>query len=394
MPVKYVSKLPFALKTEIEQTYGKHIYTSRDCLLLSREIFKKTKAQVNSNTLRRLFGLVKTTHNPSDATLNILAKFCGYQSWEEVPENYPDGEEEFIPRQYIINFIAGILKELSPSNRSDPTQSTLYKHLILFLSKNPSIARAFQMHLLNMEETNISYFEHFIYLDKINDFYGDGLRKYAVKNSTDEVDLFSYNLLVFRYWLTMETESLNNTYAKISTEKRNNCSDIVLKSLVYAAKLYHAHANNLCAEKAIQEIKRFYLSSSAHVEGNQQLFSFKQNLAQALIFTGHYDEGLYYLELALDNYTELNCSENTDAYQLLSLLKVVSLYQMKQLKAAEKLFEHIQPSQFGFLSKQFCTIIYMSLSLALKSSRPSDKQELSLLIAETGFKRMDQLLNK
>jgi hypothetical protein len=48
------------LEFEIADTFGKNIITSGDCLLLSNDIFDKISFKINSNTLRRFFGVVKS----------------------------------------------------------------------------------------------------------------------------------------------------------------------------------------------------------------------------------------------------------------------------------------------------------------------------------------------
>ena len=66
-----------AIKEEIVNIFGRRIVSSRDCIQLSDEIFHKTKLQLNPNTLRRFFGLVKAAYPPSHSTLTILSKYCG-----------------------------------------------------------------------------------------------------------------------------------------------------------------------------------------------------------------------------------------------------------------------------------------------------------------------------
>src|SRR6476620_7481999 len=72
------------IKKEIQYIFGRQIVSSRDCIQLSDEIFKRTKVQLNPNTLMRFFGLVKAEYPPSQSTLTILSKYCGFQSVDEV----------------------------------------------------------------------------------------------------------------------------------------------------------------------------------------------------------------------------------------------------------------------------------------------------------------------
>ncbi|QJD96984.1 ATP-binding protein [Mucilaginibacter robiniae] len=48
---------------------------------LSIEVSKATKKQVSSSTLKRIFGFAAYNFQPSLYTLNVLAEYCGYESW-------------------------------------------------------------------------------------------------------------------------------------------------------------------------------------------------------------------------------------------------------------------------------------------------------------------------
>ncbi|MEI6946660.1 hypothetical protein V9K67_05615 [Paraflavisolibacter sp. H34] len=74
------------LKHCIQKEFGRKISTANDCIELSEDIFQKTDETLNSNTLRRFFGLVTYYFNPSKTTLNILARYCLFSSFSEVPE--------------------------------------------------------------------------------------------------------------------------------------------------------------------------------------------------------------------------------------------------------------------------------------------------------------------
>jgi hypothetical protein len=60
------------IRNEMEHVFGRTIVSSRDCIQLSHDVFQKTRCQLNPNTLRRFFGLVKATYPPSHSTLTIL----------------------------------------------------------------------------------------------------------------------------------------------------------------------------------------------------------------------------------------------------------------------------------------------------------------------------------
>ena len=58
-----------ALRKELENSFGRKVLSSRDCLQMVDDIYQKTGYTINTNTLRRFFGLVKTDYNASPSTL-------------------------------------------------------------------------------------------------------------------------------------------------------------------------------------------------------------------------------------------------------------------------------------------------------------------------------------
>ncbi|HLG38082.1 MAG TPA: hypothetical protein VI461_00390, partial [Chitinophagaceae bacterium] len=73
-----------SLRKELEHSFGRKIITSRDCIQMVEDIYHKTGETVNANTLRRFFGLVKADYPASVSTLNILSKYCGFNSIDEI----------------------------------------------------------------------------------------------------------------------------------------------------------------------------------------------------------------------------------------------------------------------------------------------------------------------
>lgn len=61
-------------------------WTNKDYLKLSQEISIVSKISISTDTLKRIFGKIKTYksyYNPQDETKNALAIFIGYESWEK-----------------------------------------------------------------------------------------------------------------------------------------------------------------------------------------------------------------------------------------------------------------------------------------------------------------------
>lgn len=60
-------------------------WSNSDYVKLSGLLYRKTSVQISPSTLKRIFGKVKTTERyyPQKATRNALAKYAGYEDWDQ-----------------------------------------------------------------------------------------------------------------------------------------------------------------------------------------------------------------------------------------------------------------------------------------------------------------------
>ena len=77
------------LKLELEKTFNRKISDRGDCEALVQDIYEKTGAVLSYNTLRRLFGLAEF-RKPRESTLDYLAKYCGFRSFNDFSQRYTD----------------------------------------------------------------------------------------------------------------------------------------------------------------------------------------------------------------------------------------------------------------------------------------------------------------
>ena len=71
------------LRYDIEQRFSRPIKTPADFTALSEEIQQVTKQHISTSTLKRLFGYVNSKSSHRIATLNVLAIYLGYGSWQD-----------------------------------------------------------------------------------------------------------------------------------------------------------------------------------------------------------------------------------------------------------------------------------------------------------------------
>ncbi len=375
------------LTKEIEYVFARKVNSSRDCLLLSEEVFHKTGMTINPNTLRRFFGLVKWNYPPSAGTLEILAKYCGCQSIEEVLTiNHEDHTSMVFTRENILHYLVSIFKEIKVKSVNDETFLFLVRHTIIFINRNPQLIDEFQREVAKTKNGQEFYFEQFVNIDKLDSYYGDGLRYYVNEKSDAEAKVFAHSLLVFRYWLTGENEKLEREYSLVCENKFSTSFHPFVSGRYFATCLYHAHVKNLATEKLLQEAYKVWSKLTPGLENYRLFPCFEYVFGEALVLTGHYQEALMYIQAALKNYPEQHSYVDVSYYEKLKLWEAFTL-----VKTGNMLIIEIELADFHFLSKKYATILYLLMKLKIKSRDKKMRLQLNELVNDTGFKRLAKL---
>jgi hypothetical protein len=74
------------LKSCVLNTSNLKSITPSDCKVVSALIFNKTKFIVSETTLKRIYGFAFSKFNPSIFTMDVMAKYCGYDGWDDFCE--------------------------------------------------------------------------------------------------------------------------------------------------------------------------------------------------------------------------------------------------------------------------------------------------------------------
>lgn len=81
-PMDYQEQNIQRLREAIEVVAGRRMQTPKDFDFLSEMIFDKTRQHISPTTLKRLWGYLSEPAAPRLSTLNLLAQFADYDSWE------------------------------------------------------------------------------------------------------------------------------------------------------------------------------------------------------------------------------------------------------------------------------------------------------------------------
>ena len=370
-----------ALKKELENSFGRKIVSSRDCLQMVEDIYHKTGYTINANTLRRFFGLVRTDYSASPSTLIILSKYCGFDSVDDIEKlstkNQPD---EDINKEEILHYLVSLFKNLTIDERHNELIENIVQQTILFMERNPSLIDRFQREMAKIPSGRYYYYELFANMDRLNDYYGDGLRYYLRSNSSNETKIFANSMLVFRYWLTEKPFLMEKHMAEIDTITVTlNYPSHILGRFI-AARLYFANARNEPLEKILIDATKYHVAIMTKRGNTASSYPyFELAVCEALILTGLDEEGLEYIDRGKS---------------FLAGIKGIpkhpfSIWENMIEKDKEEKIIKIKPKNNPLLGQQL-NKRYANLLLLLQTPRVNNDQ-FSGLIDETGYYRFKGL---
>lgn len=73
--------IPKEIRVKLEAKLGKEIRLSADCAILALDIEQVTHEHIGVNTLKRLLGFIRDEREPRASTLDIIANYMGFKSW-------------------------------------------------------------------------------------------------------------------------------------------------------------------------------------------------------------------------------------------------------------------------------------------------------------------------
>ncbi len=382
-----IERVENIIRREIEFMFGRRIVSSRDCIQLSEEIFRITKARLNPNTLRRFFGLVKTTNSPSGSTMQILCNYCGFLSVEDV-QNYKGtikSEADSPEQKNLLNYLVNLFRETPVENERNETFKSVVKQTILFIHQYPGLVDKFQSMIAKTKKGQDYYFEGFAQIDRLNSCYGDGLRYYLNERHDPETQIFGHSLLVFRYWLTEDDLNMERHFQEIKNIGHHPSLSYNTSGRYFAALLYYSSTKGEISSETLMSIYNYNITLEG-IDTTTQI-DFETIIAEALILTGSFEEGLYYADMALKKLQTIPGPDESILHNL-HLLQSWAMYITGDYKNADLIYKRIRPTSFSFLKKQMQTILYGFLTEKLNKDVEEPDNQIFLLIRETGFSKL------
>jgi len=381
------------LKLYIERVLGRRILSSGDCRFLFHQITQQLNLTLSFNTLRRFFNLMDTKHAQSVYTLNILSAYCGFASFDDfvsTVKRTPIKQKEQ-QNTDLLFYVVTLFKETEVSDENDYTFFYFVRHTITFLEFHPILIDQFQREIAKTANGQLYYFEQFIHVDRLNGFYGDGLKYYLYEKKNPEAQIFGNYLLCLRYWLTRENKNMEKHYQAVVRHNLNKNDPPATVARYYATQLMQAAVAGTDPVPIHIKARQFYATVALALDNYVSVFRFYGSMAHILMLTGQYEEALFYIDefLKYKKKYVLPPAESNLA-EAIHLFKSISLIRLGQKATGKEWLDSLNPCDFFFLSKQYLSILYLSVKQSLKKSR-SEQKQIQSLVKSTGFVRLLEL---
>ena len=138
----------------LREKSGNEIRLSRDCELLALDVESVTGEHIGVNTMKRLLGFIADEREPRTSTLDIIARYLGYDDWEALRlmdanssnSSFDDRDEYLacyleIGQRVLVSY---------PPNRTLTIENQGDNHFIVLESENSKLLKGDQLTLTHL----------------------------------------------------------------------------------------------------------------------------------------------------------------------------------------------------------------------------------------------------
>jgi hypothetical protein len=325
---------------------------------------------------------VKTSYSASPSTLTILSKYCGFNSLDEL-ENISSSPrtDSSVNTEEVFQYLVSLFKNFPVGEIFNPVMTSIVQQTVSFLERNSSLIERFQREVAGTPAGQYYYFERSVNMDRLNGYYGEGLRYYLRAKNNNEARVFTYSLQVFRYWLSNDAELIEKNMAALASVSMtiNYPSHILARYI--AARLYYANYKADIPDKILADAAKYYAAINARSETPDP--DFDLIVGEALILTNHVAEGSEYIRRGKSKLAGLPGSTGTENFfntweKILNSRKnTLSKVITSPLKSNRSSYIYTSP-----LNKRYFNLVRLSADSKAK------KNNVPELLRETGFIRL------
>ena len=372
------------LQKNVGKHFGKQISSSTDCDKLASLLSYNFNTNLSAQTLRRFFGLIKSTSKSSHFTLDLLSKFCGYQDFENFSKSYSNSELEL--------FFGDV-----ENNEKDYWKKS--EQLCRQISESPEMLINTHHRLMAFPLARKYFIENHPMRDMIGTVYSQYFLAYLKFNKSNEAKIFAYGFLFKSAFLLQNTELMELYYKKVKETELTEEVHVIPAGLKSGVQLLYADftGNEYLFRKYSAEMKKVRLQ---YLEASEKsVCSFEYTVLESLIFTNRTKEMKFLIEnnsfqKADDEvYIPLQRKETHD--EVWKILCAVAYQKMGDQKNTKLYLDRVNLENLGIGWKKYYSLMYyfVQLNVAGKNQEADIISKLETLINDTFFSYYQTLLD-
>jgi len=375
------------LKNFTNNTFTEPVKHSFQCEELSKHIKKVTGSYISAQTLRRLYGFIKSDFYPSVKTINILAVYNGFPNWHSFIEQITNKNFQPLTLDQEASLYLSFY-EIDIKEERDMNYHNASKNIALRILSNPQLLSKLSSSLASNPVSQIYFFERFPYTDGLaSPVYKRAIQLYLQKK-TNEAQIFGYSMLFLSAFLSNNEREMDSIYKKLMEFKLNeNIHPFAVARYLGSNVLYNHRKNKSMAEllEQINHWNQFFLPKEK--VAIWQYPYFQHLMACYLNVAGLFDESYKIIRSIRMEDKEYEIESGyKEILQVITSIARHSLtsfdYKNWFTNESEKYFETISPLFKNFYQLQ-ALCVYRSLLEGKKREKVNEK--IKRLVNQTGF---------
>lgn len=376
------------LLEEVEIQLGCKITSATECEKLSQELATNFSIQLTSQSIRRMYKLIKYDGGFNKHSLNCLSQYCYYQDYEDFKNkkslNDLDRYFQFQHKDEFQNNFFQISEELCYQLIDSPQ---LLMNSLQQLLENPMARKYFMEHHPMRDLLCTPYILYF--------------QEYLKHNNSHEAKLFAYGFLFHAAFLSSNDELMQLYYQKILETPIGKEVFVIPAGRKYGIMLLYADkiGDENLFKNYFEEMKKartFYFTQS-----ESSVCSFEYMVLEELIYTQRKAEIQYLLEnQTTQKYPDQSFvpEKRKISHQQVWLILSARAYQI--LENHEQSKSILSEINLEFLTigwQKYYSIIYYYTIFPYSKEQRKISKKLSTLIVETKISywqtKMEELAN-
>lgn len=381
--IRVKSNLKCTTFSEIQQL---HVY-----------ILKATGSYLSVQTLSRVLGLVRTNFRPSMHTLDILAKYINYFSFDDFQYLH---ETEGVVKKDKANFVGNFFNNIFSGINAFNYASNYYilQNIFAWMHAQPQFNVDIYTGVSSTPYGRKIFFQDFVNIDAFNKGFGKGLHYYLLHTNDREEKLLAYSLSCLRYYLNGDLVKFKNCFKNIQDCKHE---DIISYHPVVIDRFYATVILNQSITAESEDVTK-----DSHMPDLNMLSSSSLSLAnscyhvgEALLLTGDFNRADDIF--AACNVKDLRIPEQfkPDYILQLKIFKMLCgfLTGHKSPEKVRALIDEMESTQLPFLQRDYLSLFLLSLKYKVApkpKTRKTILESINMLIEKTGFQHFHTLFKK